>query len=108
MSRNAAAQNEKPTKVKHTSPRITIPEFYRKYPGILEIYQDASKGAEYSQLPSITIFASAQGLRVCLCDRKRNRSIFRTGTTPADALESISTAIIEGRADWRPKRSERR
>lgn len=107
MPQNYATNSAFPQKGKHKSPRIAIPQFYRKYPGILEIYENASEGSEFAQLPSITIFACAQGLRVCLCDRKRNRSLFRTGATPADALEAISEAILSGRADWRPKRSPR-
>ncbi len=101
-------QNSSRQTDKHISPRIAIPEWYHQYPEILELFRESSKGTEFAQLPSITIFAVAGGVRVCLCDRKRNRSIFRSGETPGDALRSICAAISGGNADWRPKRTPRR
>lgn len=93
---------------KHISPRIAIPEWYHQYPEILELFRESSKGTEFTQLPSITIFAVAGGVRVCLADRKRKRSLFRSGETPGDALRAICACISADNADWRPFRSARR
>lgn len=106
-TRNSTTRSSHETD-KHISPRIAIPEWYNQYPEILELFRDSGEGTQFAQLPSITIFAVAGGVRVCLCDRKRNRSIFRSGQTPGDALRSICEALNSGRADWRPKRSPRR
>lgn len=108
MTARNGSQNRSLETANHISPRIAIPEWYSQYPEILELFRESSKGTEFAQLPSITIFAVAGGVRVCLCDRKRNRSIFRSGETPGDALRSICAAIMAGNADWRPKRSPRR
>jgi hypothetical protein len=108
MTTRNGSQNRSRETAKHISPRIAIPKWYDQYPEICELMRESSTGTEFAQMPSITIFAVSGGVRVCLCDRKRNRSIFRSGETPGDALRAICEAISSGRADWRPKRSPRR
>ena len=95
---------KRPKEAKHRKSFGSIPTFFQKYEGISEIFQEAINSANQPLLPSITIFADGNSLRVCFADRRLKRSMFRTGKTPGEALEAIDTAIITGRADWRPQK----
>jgi len=97
----------RPSEVNTIRTEKSIPEWYQRFPAIYDIFLDCCKVSENPQLPTITVFAAGSSVRVCLCDRSKGRSIFRTGETPIDALEAIDEALTSQKPDWRKSRRTR-
>lgn len=75
--------------------------WYSRWPNIYRFMLQQWKDSETEPLPTITTFASGSKVRVCLCDRRQWRSIFRSGSNQAEALAAISEALGRPNVDWR-------
>ena len=54
---------------------------------------------------TLLVFCDNSVLRLCLNDRDNNRSVFVTGETLDDALNSLELGLASGRLDWRKRGS---
>lgn len=101
MSKEIGRAIARPTPATHKAGSESIPEWYRQFPAIYEIFKECGKSSKVPLLPSITVFAAGNSVRVCFRDREKKRSLFRTAETPMIALEAIDAAISTGTPGWR-------
>lgn len=76
--------------------------FKKKYPAIYDFVVTGVVGKKVRRTSTVTLFAEAGFFKLCLNDRQRGCTLWRTGENVLGGIESLERALKDGTADWRP------
>jgi hypothetical protein len=103
MAESFLSMGNKGPKAEPGQPHGKDPALLKDYPALHEwlvagLWPDKSP----KTASSLVVFFEDGSCKVCLTDRDWERSLWGTGKTLADALESVEERLASGCPDWRP------
>lgn len=77
-------------------------DFKKKFPALYDFVVTGVVGKKPRKTSTVTLFAESGWWKLCVNDRQRTCTLWRTGETVLEAVKAAEKAIQDGSADWRP------